>query len=204
MKTRKKHSRPGGSPFKKLGTLLDLCMSSLRRGHANLLCIVPILSDDPRRESSKVIPQKQKTVKCILQFPQSKSSMNLWKNMENRNICVRTSTFVPNSRIRRSRLDDAPSACFCDQHVQWRGAQKYPNNQCRRFARLSSRFVTNFPHSWWLYEMHVFQGSIFVMTRCIAAAACDETWSPYARTCRPVVLSWFWPASFPEPFPTPR
>ena len=36
---------------KKLGTPLDLCVSSLRRGHANLLCIVPILSDDPRRES---------------------------------------------------------------------------------------------------------------------------------------------------------
>ena len=31
--------------------LLDLCVSSLRRGHANLLCIVPILTDDPRRES---------------------------------------------------------------------------------------------------------------------------------------------------------
>ena len=27
-------------------------MSSLRRGHANLLCIVPILTDDPRREST--------------------------------------------------------------------------------------------------------------------------------------------------------
>ena len=26
-------------------------MSSLRRGHANLLCIVPILTDDPRRAS---------------------------------------------------------------------------------------------------------------------------------------------------------
>ena len=26
---------------------LDLCVSSLRRGHANLLCIVPILSDVP-------------------------------------------------------------------------------------------------------------------------------------------------------------
>ena len=37
---------------KKLVTLLDLCVSSLRRGHANLLCIVPILTDDPRRESS--------------------------------------------------------------------------------------------------------------------------------------------------------
>jgi hypothetical protein len=28
-------------------TLLDLSVSSLRRGHANLLCIVPILADDP-------------------------------------------------------------------------------------------------------------------------------------------------------------
>ena len=26
-----------------LFTLLDVCVSSLRRGHANLLCIVPIL-----------------------------------------------------------------------------------------------------------------------------------------------------------------
>ena len=31
----------------KLFTLLDLCVSSLRRGHANLLCIVPSLTDDP-------------------------------------------------------------------------------------------------------------------------------------------------------------
>ena len=28
-------------------TLLDLCVSSLRRGHANILCIVPIVTDDP-------------------------------------------------------------------------------------------------------------------------------------------------------------
>ena len=36
--------------FQKFSTLLDLCVSSLRRGHANLLCIVPILTDDPRRD----------------------------------------------------------------------------------------------------------------------------------------------------------
>ena len=35
-------------------TLLDVCVSSLRRGHANILCIVSILTDDPRRESSDV------------------------------------------------------------------------------------------------------------------------------------------------------
>ena len=34
-----------------LFTLLDLCVSSVRRGHANILCIVPILRDGPRRES---------------------------------------------------------------------------------------------------------------------------------------------------------
>jgi len=38
--------------YKEMFTLLDLCVSSLRRGHANLLCIVPILTDDPRRESN--------------------------------------------------------------------------------------------------------------------------------------------------------
>ena len=32
-------------------TLLDLRVSSLRRGHANLLCIAPISTDDPRRGS---------------------------------------------------------------------------------------------------------------------------------------------------------
>ena len=39
---------------KKFSTLPDLCVSSLRRGHANLLCIVPILTDDPRRESNSM------------------------------------------------------------------------------------------------------------------------------------------------------
>ena len=36
----------GGKDKKKFGTYLDLCVSYLRRGHANLLCIVPILSGD--------------------------------------------------------------------------------------------------------------------------------------------------------------
>merc|ERR1711894_12065 len=39
---------------KKLVSLLDLCVSSLRRGHANLLCIFPILTDDLRGESKCV------------------------------------------------------------------------------------------------------------------------------------------------------
>ena len=42
---------PSGDQAKLLITL-DLCASSLRRGHANLLCIVPILTDDPRREAT--------------------------------------------------------------------------------------------------------------------------------------------------------
>ena len=40
-----------GHEWAALFTLLDLCMSSLRRGHADLLCIVPTLPEDPRRES---------------------------------------------------------------------------------------------------------------------------------------------------------
>ena len=41
---------------KDLVTLLGLCVSSLRRDHANLLCIVPMLTDDPRRESTRTLP----------------------------------------------------------------------------------------------------------------------------------------------------
>ena len=40
-----------GKTPKKWSYFLDLCVSSLRRGHANLLCIVPILTDDSRRRS---------------------------------------------------------------------------------------------------------------------------------------------------------
>ena len=40
---------------KKSSTLLDLCVSSLRRGHANLLCIVSILTDVPRKESKREV-----------------------------------------------------------------------------------------------------------------------------------------------------
>ena len=34
-----------------LFTLLGLCVSSSRRGRASLLCVVPILADDPQREA---------------------------------------------------------------------------------------------------------------------------------------------------------
>ena len=51
VRTRRPCTAAKGGIDKKLFTLLDLCVSSLRRGHANLLCIVPILTDDPRRES---------------------------------------------------------------------------------------------------------------------------------------------------------
>ena len=60
--------RPHGWPAwseltKEMFTLLDLCVSSLRRGHANLFCIVPILTDDPRREP---VRHRQATIaKCI-------------------------------------------------------------------------------------------------------------------------------------------
>ena len=33
-------------------TLLDSCVFSLRRGRANILCVVTFLTDDPRREST--------------------------------------------------------------------------------------------------------------------------------------------------------
>ena len=50
-RTRPRGRAPSSRPSNALFTLLDLCVSSSRRGHANLLCIVPILTDDPWRES---------------------------------------------------------------------------------------------------------------------------------------------------------
>merc|ERR1719362_2119916 len=42
-------------------SLLSLCMSSLRRGHANLLCIVPILSDDLRDQGLLLAPHRHES-----------------------------------------------------------------------------------------------------------------------------------------------
>ena len=73
--------RSGSALGKKIVTLLDLCVSSLRRGHANLLCIVPILADDPRRESAgkgrpwnkarsrKRVCRQSSARLCIVSFP---------------------------------------------------------------------------------------------------------------------------------------
>ena len=44
-----------------LFTYLGACASSLRRGHANLPCIVPVLTDDLRRESNRVTAEPQTT-----------------------------------------------------------------------------------------------------------------------------------------------
>jgi hypothetical protein len=66
--------------FSKMITLLDLCVSSLRRGQANLLCIVPILTDDPRRESKekkhiydKTTTAQHRTTKPTTTMPNNKS-----------------------------------------------------------------------------------------------------------------------------------
>ena len=44
--------KEGSTVAKKISTL---CVSSLHRGHANLLCVVPNLTDDPRRESETLV-----------------------------------------------------------------------------------------------------------------------------------------------------
>ena len=51
-----------------LFTLLNVCVSSSRRGHghANLLSIVPILTDDPRRESD--MPLSFKPEVTVVEF----------------------------------------------------------------------------------------------------------------------------------------
>ena len=38
--------------IRKIGTLLVMSVSYLRRGHATLLCVVPTVTDNPRQESN--------------------------------------------------------------------------------------------------------------------------------------------------------
>lgn len=55
--------RSSGKMSKKLfGPFLDLCISSLRRDQANLLCVIPILSDVPEETNLaiRVLVDKQK------------------------------------------------------------------------------------------------------------------------------------------------
>ena len=59
-------------------TLLDLCVSSLRRGHANLLCIVPILTDDPRRESENTEPKSRWTTGTQLRKTPSQPKLRIF------------------------------------------------------------------------------------------------------------------------------
>ena len=56
------HGMPGKELPNKLFTHLDLCVSSLRRGHANLLCLAPMLTDDPRRESRMCLFRRRSVV----------------------------------------------------------------------------------------------------------------------------------------------
>jgi len=49
------YAQLGGHDQKNGDTLLDMCVSSLRRGHANLLCIVPILADDPPKRVQPIM-----------------------------------------------------------------------------------------------------------------------------------------------------
>ena len=60
------------SSINKLFTLLDACVSSLRRGHADIICIVPSLTYDPRRESRMsddvVIVRRVSFVVCLCMY----------------------------------------------------------------------------------------------------------------------------------------
>ena len=50
-------------------SLLDLCASSLRKAHACLPCVVPTLTDDPRRESYSVKSERVATNGLTHSFP---------------------------------------------------------------------------------------------------------------------------------------
>ena len=103
------------SRIKKLVTLLDLCVSFLRRGHTNLLCIVPILSDDPRKVSDLLsnlfiirfiqlpIPE---AVTCENHYNRRQHILDLWQ----------TWVFTPPHWLHRPNR-------FCCSRVGWKRIQ---------------------------------------------------------------------------------
>ena len=85
-----------------LFTLLDLCVSSLRSGYSNLLCIVPTLADDPRRESRTTPPISQLSMSQSAKLRTTCARLQrLWRhvlldsdnnNSNNNNISITTHT----------------------------------------------------------------------------------------------------------------
>ena len=53
---------------KQMFTLIDLCVSPLRRAHINILCIVPMLTADPRRVSTLLYQNKRSTARLIVDW----------------------------------------------------------------------------------------------------------------------------------------
>ena len=67
---------------------LDLCVSSLRRGHANLLCIVPILTDDSRRRSNDIAISARSYTILICKTGDVVGLMSIWYSCVHRRVWV--------------------------------------------------------------------------------------------------------------------
>ena len=68
-------------------TLLDV-FASLRRGYANIICIAPILTDDPRREST------ESAVFCMLAESLRRDNNNNDNNNNNTNNINNTDYYI--------------------------------------------------------------------------------------------------------------
>ena len=90
--------------MKSLFALLDVCVSSLRRGHAYLLCIVPMLTDDPRRES-------REAVKLLLRTRTSLHALRpgeprVWK-------CLRNADGTADKHVRSAQVRACDDSAWC-------------------------------------------------------------------------------------------
>ena len=123
-----------------LFTLLDLCVSSLRRGHANLLCIVPILTDDPRRESENkrcnkttirwyADSQRRRAWRLLSYSGSRKSRSRPWEDFDKE--ATDTSVWRPRC-LRRIR------ALECDLHRHTASPNRLRVGTCRALTQSDS------------------------------------------------------------------
>ena len=113
-------------------TLFDLCVSSLRRGHDNLLCISSILMDDPRRESTTVNVDNWRTCEFFVNSP---TRLCVEARM------VNEFSIAPAKCACPARKADSTLRCSqADPHPSTNRALRRPTSEVRRDPVYSTRY----------------------------------------------------------------
>ena len=141
-----------------LFSLLGLCVSSLRRGHANLLCIAPILTESmilsPWWRRWILSPTKACSRKAIWNFENQWKAMKIWEMYEHvrrtcEDLCEHLSNISRTSTVRARILRQCAAGNLgyttSSDFRCWLGLDRGPRRESRNKILhdlvLTSRFV---------------------------------------------------------------